>query len=127
MLYSAEITTEVGRETGLVATLKLADVAPAGTTMLAGTVATFALLLNRLITAPPEGAGAFSVTVPVEVDPPLILPGLRVSVLSVGSGVGGNVGVDVGVDIGVPVAVGVSVGVDDAAPIHKVALTFELL
>ena len=102
LLYSAEITTDLVRETRLVVTLKLADVAPSGTMMLAGTVAIFMLLLRRLITAPPEGAGALSVTVPVEVKPPLTLVGLRVIAVRVGS-VGG------------------------AAPTHRVALTFELL
>ena len=101
LMYCAEITTEVELETRAVDTLKVADVAPAGTTMLAGTVATLGLLLERLMTAPPAGAGPLSVTLPVEVDPPLTLAGLRVSAVSVGS-----------------------VG---AAPIDKVALTFELL
>lgn len=101
LLYSAEITTEVGRETRLVVTLKLADVAPAGTMTVDDTVAMFRLLLNNWITAPPEGAGPLSVTVPVEVEPPLTFAGLRVSAVSVG-------------------AVGTAV-------IHNVALTFELL
>jgi len=121
LLYCAEITTEVRRETRLVVTMKLADVAPAGTMMLAGTVATFVLLLTRLITAPPEGAGALNVTVPVEAKPPLTLVGLRVIALSVGNGVGGGVKVRVGS------GVRVGIGVGDAAPIHKVAITFELL
>ena len=124
-MYSAVITTEVGRETWLVVTLKLADVAPAGRIMFAGTIATFGLLLKRLITAPPEGAGALSVTIPVEINPPRRLAGLRVSVLSVGSGIRVDVGFDGGVNVGVEV--GVCVGVVDTAPIHRVALTFELL
>lgn len=101
--------------------LKVADVAPAGTMMLAGTVATFVLLLIRLISAPPEGAGALSVTVPVEVKPPLTLAGLRVSALSVGSGDGS------GVRVGVGSGARVGVGDDDRAPTHNVAVTFELL
>jgi hypothetical protein len=133
LLYCAEITTEVGRETRVVVTLKLADVAPAGTMRLAGTVATLVLLLIRLITAPPDGAGALSVTVPVEVKPPLTLVGLRVSARSVGSaddvGVKVKVGVGSGARVGVGVGGGATVGVgdDDEAPTHKVALTFELL
>lgn len=123
LLYCAEITTDVRCETRLVVTLKLAAVAPAGTMMLAGTVATFVLLLFRLMTAPPEGAGPLSVTVPVEVKPPLTLVGLRVNALRVGNCVDGGVKVGVGVGSGVRVGVGVA----DAAPIHKVAITFELL
>ena len=133
------ITTDVRRVTRLVVTLKLADVAPAGTMMLAGTVATFGLLLTRVITAPPEGAGALNVTVPVEARPPLTLVGLRVNELSTGKsdgvdvGVGVDpaidvdVGVGVGVDFDVDVDVGVAVGVGGEAPIHNVAITFELL
>jgi hypothetical protein len=139
LLYCAEITTSVRRETRLVITLKLADVAPAGTMMLAGTVATLVLLLLRVITAPPEGAGALSVTVPVEVKPPLTLVGLRVNELSVGNGVrddvgvgvavdvGNGAGVDVGVEVGVDFEIDVGVDVGDEAPIHRVAITFELL
>lgn len=115
--------------------------------MLAGTVATFVLLLTKRTTAPPEGAGALSVTVPVETEPPRTLVGLRVNELSAGNvagvdvGVGDDIGndVDVGVgdDIGIEVGVGVcddfgidvdvGVGVDDEAPIHNVPITFELL
>jgi hypothetical protein len=101
LLYCAEITTEVETVTRLVVTLKVADVAPAGTVMLAGTIAAFVLLLDRLISAPPAGAGALSVTVPVAVRPPLTLDGWMVSAASAG-------------------------GVDEAA-IDNVALTFELL
>ena len=117
--------------------LKVADVAPAGTMMLAGTMATLVLLLTRVTTAPPEGAGALSVTVPVETEPPRTLAGLMVSAESVGSGPGGSVDVKVGVgsgpggSVGVRVGVGsggmVAVGDDDEAPIHNVAITFELL
>jgi len=125
------MTTEVSCWTRLVVTLKLADVAPAGTIMLAGTVATVVLLLTRLITAPPEGAGALNVTVPVEGKPPLTLVGLRESALSAGSGVGvkPKVGVGSAVSVGVGVGRGVRVGVavEDPAPIHKIAPTPELL
>lgn len=101
VLYRAEITTVIEAETRTVDTLKFADVAPAGTTTLAGTVATPVLLLERLITTPPAGAGPLSVTVPVEVDPPLTLAGLSLSAVRVTG--------------------------CDAAPIDNTALTFELL
>ena len=141
LLLAAVITTDVRRVTRLVVTLKLADVAPAGTKMLAGTVAAFRLLLTRVITAPPEGAGALNVTVPVEARPPLTLVGLKVNELSMGKSDGVDVGVGVGVDpaIDVDVDVGVGTGVDfdvdvdvgvavgGGAPIHNVAITFELL
>jgi len=55
---------------GTVEMLKFADVAPSGTVTLAGTVATEVLLLLRFTTVPPAGAGAPSVTVPVEGDGP---------------------------------------------------------
>lgn len=139
LLYCAEITTEVRCETRLVVTLKLADVAPTGTMMLAGTMATLGLLLTRETTVPPEGAGALSVTVPVEAEPPLTLVGLMVNELSAGNsaGVDVGVGVGVGVEIDIEVGVGVSVdfgidvgvdaGVDGEAPIHNVPIMFELL
>jgi hypothetical protein len=49
--------------------------APAGTVTVAGTVAE-PLLLDKLTTAPPPGAAAVSVTVPVELAPPATLAGL---------------------------------------------------
>jgi hypothetical protein len=66
----------VAAVTDAVATVKFAAVAPAGTVTLAGTVAA-ALLLDSVTAAPPEGAGAFKVTVPVEGLPPPTLAGLR--------------------------------------------------
>ena len=50
-----------------------------------GTVATDGLLLVRLTTAPPSGAGPLSVTVPVEKLPPTTLPGTNVRVLNAGA------------------------------------------
>src|SRR5947199_167983 len=74
----------VEEPTGLVLTVKVALVLPAGTVTLAGTVAAPVLLLDKLTTAPPLGAGALSVTVPVEELPPVTLDGLRLSEESVG-------------------------------------------
>jgi hypothetical protein len=56
--------------TGFVFTANVADVAPAATGTVAGTVATAALALVNLTVAPPAGAAAVSVTVPVEFAPP---------------------------------------------------------
>jgi len=74
---SAEIVTAVEVVTELVDTVKFAHVAPAGTVTLAGTVATAELLLESRIVAPPAGAAALRVTVPVERVPPDTFVGLR--------------------------------------------------
>jgi hypothetical protein len=62
--------------------VKVAVVLPAATVTLAGTVATPVLLLDKETTAPPVGAGAVRVTVPVEVLPPATLVGLRANEFS---------------------------------------------
>jgi hypothetical protein len=62
-----------------VLTVKVALVAPAGTNTLEGTRAA-PLLLESATVAPPAGAGALSVTVPVEVcRPPITLVGFSAS------------------------------------------------
>jgi len=81
-LYVAEITDVVVEVTALVATEEvLAEVAPAGTVRVAGTVTAPMLLLVSDTTAPPAGAGAVSVTVAEAVAPPCTVAGLRLSEL----------------------------------------------
>jgi len=75
--YDAESVTEVEEVTASVDTWKVALLAPDGTVTVAGTVATAVLLLERDTSAPPVGAGALSVTVPVEGEPPFTLVGFR--------------------------------------------------
>src|SRR2546428_13016052 len=77
--------TDVDVATALVLRLKLALVPPAETVTLAGTT-TAGLLLESVTCAPPAGAGAFSVTVPVEGLPPVTLVGLTVSDETIGVG-----------------------------------------
>jgi len=73
------MVTEVDAATALVATVKVALVAPAATVTLGETVATVVLLLERLTTAPPAGAAPLRVTVPCEEFPPVTLVGFSVS------------------------------------------------
>src|SRR5438477_11350445 len=100
-----------------VMTVNVAVVAPAATVTDAGTVAALRLLLVNATTAPPAGAAALSVTVPVLFAPPVRLPGFNVIEASAGltisaleaGGVRTGVGVAVGVGVGVAVAVRVGV------------------
>ena len=65
--------------TGAVATEKVAPVELAATVTLCGTWAMPGLLLERLTTAPPAGAGPLSVTVPTELPLPTRAVGLKLS------------------------------------------------
>jgi hypothetical protein len=73
----AEMVTVVEEVTTRVVTVNAALVDPAGRVTLAGTVATDVLLLERVTSAPPLGAGALRATLPVEGDPPLTLVGFN--------------------------------------------------
>src|SRR2546425_356215 len=93
----AEMVAEVDAVTDTVVTLNVVLVFPAGTVTLptAGTLATAVLLLKRVTTAPPVGAAALKVTVPVEDAGPTTLVGLSAMVESVTAGGGGGGGVTV--------------------------------
>jgi hypothetical protein len=82
-LYVADTVAMVALATALVVIVKLAVVVPAATVTLAGIVADV-LLSDKVTTAPPLGAGPFSVTVPVELVPPVTVVGFRVKELSAG-------------------------------------------
>jgi hypothetical protein len=88
-LYDADIVEEVEIRTADVLTVKVALVAPAGTVTVEGTVAAPVLLLESVTCAPPAGAGALKVTVPVDdCKPPTTPVGFNVSEETVGSGTG---------------------------------------
>src|SRR6266850_7382639 len=76
--------TPVDAATALIVTLNVALVALAGTVTLGGT-ATAALLLESVTCAPPAGAAALSVAVPVAVPPPVTLVGFTASTESAGA------------------------------------------
>jgi hypothetical protein len=73
----------------VVVMVKLAEKLPKGIVTVAGTFARFGLLLDRFTTNPPEGAGAESVTVPVEGAPPATVVGFTASEARVADA-GGN-------------------------------------
>jgi hypothetical protein len=63
----------------------VAEVLPADTVIVAGTVTAAVLLLVSDTTAPPAGAGAVSVTVAEAAEPPCTVAGLRLSELRAGA------------------------------------------
>ena len=71
--------------TVLVFTVKVAVVAPAATVTFAGTVATAVLLLVNVTVAPPTGAAALKVTVPVEGLPFVTEVGFRLTLTAAGA------------------------------------------
>jgi|SRR5690349_8281176 len=76
----AEMVTEVDAATALVVTVNVVEVAPAGTTTLGGTCAVAESLLESATCAPPAGAAALKVTVPVEgCEPPSTVAGFNVN------------------------------------------------
>ena len=79
------MTADVWLATPLVVTVNVVDVLPAATVTLAGTVAA-GFPLESVTTAPPVGAAALSVTVPVELAPPVTLVGFRVTEASTAEG-----------------------------------------
>src|SRR6266404_2781864 len=72
--------TEVFALTGVVAMVKLAELAPATTVTFGGTVAIDGLLLASVTSCPFAGAKPFKVTIPVEDPPPLTVDGESVNV-----------------------------------------------
>ena len=75
----------VFEDTELVVTVKVAEVAFAGTVTLAGTCAAAVLLLDRVTTAPAVGAGPVRVTVPTADAPPGTDVGLTLTELTTGA------------------------------------------
>ena len=82
-MYIALMTTAVVFPVLEVATVKLADVAPAGIVTTPGSDITAVLLVNKETTMPPIGAPPLSTTVPMAVPPDLTRVGLNESPASV--------------------------------------------
>jgi hypothetical protein len=81
---SATMTDDWLLVVGLVSTVNVAVVAPAGTTTVDGTVATAVLSLLRKTVVPPEGAADPRRTVPVTGVPPTTELSLRVTLVTAG-------------------------------------------
>ena len=93
--YEAVTVTDVCRDPDLVETAKLADVEPAGTTILAGTVTDVLFELVNATLTPPAGAGAESVIVALGDAPPITVDGAMAKPTSVAGGGDGGVTVNV--------------------------------
>jgi hypothetical protein len=106
-LYVAVMLTTVVWLTGTVVTAKLADDAPERTVTLDGGLATPGLLLESATEIPPAGAGPLSVTVPVELWPPVTVVGDKDRDLSAG-----GVTVSVAVLAGPPLTAEIVTGVE---------------
>jgi hypothetical protein len=65
--------------TGVVVTVNVVELLPDSTVTVAGTVAAAVLPLASVTTTPPVGAVVFSVTVAVDMAPPITLVGLSVT------------------------------------------------
>jgi hypothetical protein len=103
-----------------VATGKLAELKPEGIEMLAGTVATAELELDRVTVSPPEPAGAVRVTVPVDEIPPVTVAGLAVSEFKAGTACAGFTVRAVDLLIPLKVAVRVADIAEDTDPVVRV-------
>src|SRR6267378_6451624 len=84
------IGTDVSALTAAVERENAALVAPAGTVTLTGTVAALVFELKSSTTAPPAGAGLWSVTVPADELPPVTCGGLRATERIGGTGAAGG-------------------------------------
>ena len=99
------MVTDAEVDTVTVVTVRVAVVAPAATVTLAGTVAAEVLLLESVTTAPPAGAAALKVTVPVDELPPVTLAGFTLKLASDTTAAGFTVSVALCVPLYVPVIV----------------------
>jgi len=112
--YEAEIVAPTFFFAAAVVTVNVADVAPAATTICAGTAATEGLELVIATAAPLPGAGAVSVTVPKTGMPPTTVERSSVIVASAGAETGTGVTVNVVVFVAPPYDAEIVVDVDMA-------------